>query len=43
MFEESALEHVELPSTLRRIECCAFQDCENLKSVDLPETLEYIG
>ena len=43
VFSESALEHVELPSTLRRIEYNAFNGCRNLREVRLPERLEYIG
>lgn len=37
------MECVELPSTLRRIEYNAFNSCANLKNVELPEHLEYIG
>ena len=43
VFEESAVEHVKLPSTLRRIEYDAFKKCKSLKSIDLPKKLEYIG
>ena len=43
VFEESSIEHVELPSTLRRVERCAFGKCRNLKSIGLPKKLEYIG
>ena len=43
VFEESAIKNVELPSTLKRIEYSAFQGCENLKRIDLPKGLEYIG
>ena len=43
VFEESAVENVELPSTLRVIEYDAFMDCKNLKNVQLPEKLEYVG
>lgn len=42
-FEGSAVEHVSLPSTLRRIEYSAFEDCKNLKSIELPDALEYVG
>ena len=42
-FEESALESIELPSTLRRIENCAFADCMCLSDIRLPPSLEYIG
>ena len=43
VFEESPVEHVELLSTLKRIEHCAFEKCKNLKSINLPTSLEYIG
>ena len=43
VFKESSVEHVELPRTLRRIEYSTFEDCKNLKSIRLPEKLEYIG
>ena len=43
VFEKSALEHIELPSTLRRIEQNAFRECRSLKDVRLPDRLEYIG
>ena len=43
VFENSAVESVELPSTLKRIECGVFYSCEGLKKLDLPEGLEYIG
>ena len=43
VFQESALESVELPSTLKRIEYNAFQSCKLLKSIVLPDRLEYIG
>ena len=43
VFEESALENVWLPSTLKRIEYSVFSDCRNLKNINLPETIEYIG
>ena len=43
MFSESTLECVELPSTLKRIEYDTFEGCKNLKYIDLPERLEYIG
>ena len=43
VFQLSALESVTLPSTLKRIEHGAFRTCDNLKSIALPEKLEYIG
>ena len=33
VFEESAVERVELPSTLRRIEYRVFENCKNLKNI----------
>ena len=42
-FEESGLEHVRFPSTLKRIEYNTFMNCHSLKSVDFPEALEHIG
>lgn len=43
VFEGSALEHVDLPSTLRRIEYSAFDGCEMLRRIALPDGLERIG
>ena len=43
VFEKSAVEEVVLPSTLKRIEYSAFEDCGHLKDAVLPEGLEYIG
>ena len=43
VFEKSGLKRVRLPSTLRRIEYNAFLGCKNLKSINLPGRLEYIG
>lgn len=42
-FGSSALDSIELPSTLRTIECRTFWFCENLRSVQLPDGLEKIG
>ena len=42
-FQESALESVRLPSTLKRIECSTFAGCRNLTAVELPDGLEYLG
>lgn len=33
VFQESAVKHVDLPSTLRRIEYNAFEKCKNLKNI----------
>lgn len=43
VFESTSVERVELPSTLKRIEYSAFENCKNLKIIDLPEGLEHIG
>lgn len=43
VFEKSAVEEVVLPSTLKRIEYSAFEDCGHLKDIVLPEGLECIG
>lgn len=43
VFEESAVERVELPSTLRRLERDTFRGCRNLRTIRLPERLEQIG
>ena len=43
MFEESGLERVDLPSTLKRIEYGTFERCKSLKSVLLPKQLGSIG
>ena len=43
VFEGSAVESVELPSTLKRIEYSAFEECESLENIKLPQRLEYVG
>ena len=43
VFQDSALQSVRLPSTLRRIERNAFFKCAGLRGVVLPEGLETIG
>lgn len=43
VFERSAVEYVELTSTLKRIEYNAFNGCKSLKNISLPDKLEYIG
>ena len=42
-FEESAVENINLPSTLKRIEYRAFRGCKNLKGLEFPAGLEKIG
>lgn len=34
---------MHLPSTLKRIEYNVFDECKQLKNIQLPEGLEYIG
>ena len=43
VFDRSAVEDVRLPSTLKKIECSVFQNCEHLKNIKLPHGLEKIG
>lgn len=43
VFENSALESITLPSTLRRIEYAAFYGCKGIKFIQLPKCLEAIG
>ena len=43
VFQESAMERIELPTTLKRIEYNVFKYCKNLKNIQLPDSLEYIG
>lgn len=40
---ESILKHIELPESLQRIEDQTFQYCTQLKSIDIPDNVEYIG
>ena len=41
--ENSGLERVSLPTTLKEIESSAFSNCKFLKHVSLPDFLEKIG
>ena len=43
VFQESALESIVFPSTLRAIEYSAFYDCRSLRSAKLPEGLMKVG
>ena len=43
VFACTAIESVRLPSTLKRIESWTFNYCRNLKHVELPRGVEYIG
>lgn len=40
---ESCLKHIELPESLQRIEDYTFENCTQLKSIDIPDNVEYIG
>ena len=42
-FQMSELAGIRLPSGLRRLEQMTFWYCKNLKRVELPDCLEYIG
>ena len=42
VFEGSSVEQIELPTTLKRIKYSTFKNCENLKSITLPDSLECI-
>lgn len=42
VFYKSALENIELPSTLKKIKSGAFSECKYLKSIKLPGCLEHI-
>ena len=43
VFQESVVEDVRLPSTLKRIECYAFQNCKRLKKIVFPDGFEFVG
>lgn len=43
VFQETAIESIKIPSTLKRIEYETFNCCKNLKSVEIPNGVEYIG
>ena len=43
VFAKSAIESVRLPPTLKRLERITFHDCKNLKSIEIPHGVEYIG
>ena len=43
VFEYSAIENVRIPSTVKRLEKETFYDCENLKNIEIPDNVEYIG
>lgn len=43
VFSGSAVEHVQLPSTLRKIAYNTFMNCRSLRTIQLPDKLEHIG
>ena len=43
MFEYGSFENIVLPSTITKIDTCAFIGCTGLKSIVLPDSLETIG
>lgn len=43
VFARSAIESVTLPSTLKRIEKETFLECKNIKKIEIPSGVEYIG
>ena len=42
-FSGSAVESITLPSTLKRVEENTFGFCKNLKRIEIPKGVEYIG
>ena len=43
VFVESAIESIRLPPTLKRLELGIFNKCKNLKRIEIPNGVEYIG
>lgn len=43
VFADSAIETINLPSTLKRIESMTFCECCGLKNIEIPDGVEYIG
>lgn len=41
-FKNATVSEVILPKSIKAILQCAFEGCENLKHIDLPDTLEYL-
>ena len=39
----TALEHIDLPSTLNTLRSCTFENCSALKSISLPDGVKTIG
>lgn len=43
VFSDTAIKSIRLPSTLKRVEARMFESCQNLKRVEIPSGVEYIG
>ena len=43
VFSKCALERIKLPSTLKKIRKDTFYCCDNLRNVEIPNGVEYIG
>ena len=43
VFYGTAIQSIRIPSTMKRLEAGTFADCENLKSVEIPHGVGYIG
>ena len=43
VFYNAVIESIILPSTLKRIEEQTFGSCKNLKNINIPDGVEYIG
>lgn len=42
-FQDSGIEQIKLPSTLKKIDAYTFCDCKSLKDVEIPNGVEHIG
>lgn len=42
-FTFSSIDNVQLPNSLKKIESLAFQSCQNLKSINIPQNVNSIG
>lgn len=43
VFAQTAVEHIVLPSTLKRLEARTFFACKQLKTVEIQTGVEYVG